>query len=524
MLKIGSAVVLLAAVSLAQTPVPNNDAQPCAAVAQLKIANTTVEATVVAAGAFPYPKNTPRAQVERYKSTPPFCRVTAHAHPAPDSDILIEVWLPKTGWNGRLQGLGNGGFAGVVSHAALAASIKRGYAAAATDTGHTGGDNAEWAFGHPEKVADFGYRAIHETAAFAKAAVRAFYGSAAQRAYFIGCSTGGRQALMEAQRFPTDYDGILAGAPAHNWTGLLTSALWSMQVLGNDPESFIPRTKWKAVEAAVNNACDATDGVKDGILNDPRQCHFDPATMQCAPGTNNETCLTAKQVVALKKMYTGPVDARGKPLFFGLLPGAESRPNGWETWVSGDELGKSNGFFFGKEYFSNFVYQDRNWDYHTANVEAAMKAADERNGKVLNELNPDLSPFAKRGGKLILYHGWNDPAIPARNTVDYFEKVEKKMGSAADNSVRLYMVPGMQHCGGGPGATSIGGNAAPFEPDRNIYSALEQWVEKGIAPGTIVASRSNPPMTRPLCPYPQSSKYKGEGDPNDATNFSCVKP
>lgn len=523
MLKTACVVVLLATgVALAQTGTTRDD--QCAQLAQLKVSNTTIEAKTVAAGAFEYPKDTSPAQAERFKSTPQFCRVQAHAHPAPDSDIVIEVWLPATGWNGRLQGLGNGGFAGTVPHAAMSAAAKRGYAVVGTDTGHKGGDNAEWALGHPDKVVDFGYRSIHEMSTFAKAAVRAFYGEPAQHSYFIGCSTGGRQALMESQRFPEDYDGILAGAPAHNWTRLLTSALWSMQALGNDPASYIPRTKWKAVETAVNNACDANDGVKDGVLNDPRQCHFDPSVMQCKDGTNDDSCLTPKQIAGLKKMYTGPVDAQGKPLFFGLLPGAESRPNGWETWVSGDELGKSNGFFFGKEYFTNFIYQDPKWDFHTADVTAAMKKADERDGKVLNELDPNLSPFAKRGGKLILYHGWNDPAIPALNTIDYFENVEKKMGASADGFLRLYMVPGMQHCGGGPGATSFGGNQAPFEPEKNVLSALEQWVEKGVPPGTIIASRSNPQMTRPLCPYPQSLKYKGEGDPNDAASFSCVKP
>lgn len=520
MFKTTFAVVMLGTASALAQAAPD----ACDRLAQLKIANTTITTKMVAAGAFEYSRDTPPAQIERYKSAPQFCRVIAHSHPAADSDIVIEVWLPATGWNAKLQGLGNGGFAGTVPYASLAASIKRGYAAVGTDTGHVGGDKAAWALGHPEKVTDFGYRAIHEMTAVAKTVVRAFYGNPAQHSYFLGCSTGGRQGLMEAQRFPEDYDGILSGAPAHNWTHLLTSALWSMQVLGNDPEGFIPRTKWKAVEAAVNSACDANDGVKDGILNDPRQCHFNPASMECRAGTDDSSCLTAKQVVALKKMYTGPVDAHGKPLFFGLLPGAESRPSGWETWVSGAKLGDSNGFFFGKEYFVNFVYQDPNWDYHRANIEESMKAADERNGKVLDETDPNLSPFAKRGGKLILYHGWNDPAIPSLNTIDYFKSVERKMGATTQHFLRLYMVPGMQHCGGGPGATSIGGNQAPFEPARNIYSALEQWVEKGVAPGTIIASRSQPQMTRPLCPYPQSSKYNGEGDPNDAANFSCVKP
>jgi feruloyl esterase len=449
------------------------------------------------------------------------CRVIATSRPTADSDIRIEVWLPMSGWNGRLQGIGTGGFAGVIPYTSLALSVIRGYAAAGTDTGHTNHDNAEWAFGHPEKVVDYGYRGIHEMTEFARATVQAFYGSKAEHAYFVGCSNGGRQALMEAQRFPNDYDGILAGAPANDWTHLLTGALWAMQATG-DPDSYIPAEKWKAVEAAVNLACDARDGVKDGVLNDPRECRFDPATIECKGGDIGNNCLTAKQVETLKKIYDGPRDSHGKRIFFGLLPGAESGGNGWESWVSGKKLGDSFGFFFGKEFFSNMVYHDHAWDYRKTTLDEAKKAADERTAKALNATDPDLSRLAHRGGKLILYHGWNDPAIPATSTVDYFAKLQKKMGAAAETMVRLYMVPGMQHCGAGPGATSFGdGNSAPFDPEHNMYKSLEQWVEKGVAPGTIIASRTKPAMTRPLCPYPQKAVYKGTGNPDDATSFSC---
>lgn len=517
--------LLLSAVSTLGQGAPAADPQACERVAALKLANTTIEARLVASGTFVQPGNTPPPViVERYKSTPQFCRVTAHARPSSDSDIVIEVWLPSTGWNGKLQGLGTGGFAGVIPYATLATVVKRGYVAAVTDTGHTAGEHADWALGHPEKIIDYGYRGVHEMTTIAKAAINAFYGKKEQHSYFLGCSNGGRQALMEAQRFPEDYDGILAGAPANYWTHLMAGALYSMKIMGDDPESYIPSTKWKAVEAAVNEACDASDGVKDGILNDPRQCRFDPATMECKAGASGDSCLTAKQVVTLKKIYDGPRDARGRRIFFGLLPGAESRPSGWETWVSGSELGKSADFSFGKEFFTNFIYQDTAWDYHKADLDASYKAADERAAAALNSTDPNLSKLARRGSKLILYHGWNDPAIPATNTVDYFESVQKKLGAAeTEKFVRLYLVPGMQHCGGGPGATNIGGNVAPFEPNRNLLSALEEWVEKGVAPGTMIASRQNPAMTRPLCPYPLSAKYKGSGDVNSAGSFECVK-
>ncbi len=360
---------------------------------------------------------------------------------------------------------------------------------------------------------------------FAKAVTAAFYGKNAQRSYFIGCSNGGRQALMEAQRYPEDYDGILAGAPANNWTHLLTSALSAMQATGADPESYIPSPKWKAVASAVNDACDARDGVRDGVLNDPRQCRFDPTTIQCKAGVNDNSCLTAKQVIALNKLYAGTRDARGKLIMPGLLPGGETGGNGWEGWVSGDKLGDSNSFFFGGEYFRNFVFDDPNWDYRTANVDAAMTAADRRTAPALNATDPDLSKLAKRGAKLILYHGWNDAAIPAESTVDYFESVQKKMGANTAEFLRLYMVAGMQHCGGGPGAASFGqgANTAPFDSGHNIYKALEGWVEQGIAPGPITASHENPNFTRPLCPYPQKGQWSGHGDTTDASNFACER-
>ena len=514
-------LLLSATCAFAQT----GDSTACSKVSTLALSNVAIEsATLVAPGTFTPAGAKPNARAAKtYSETPEFCRVIAHSRPTADSDIVIEVWLPTSNWNGRFQGIGTGGFAGVIPYLSMAASVTRGYAAGATDTGHKGGDNAKWALGHPEKITDYGYRGIHEMTAFAKTAVQAFYGKSPQRAYFVGCSNGGRQALMEAQRYPQEYDGILAGAPANNWTHLLTTALWVMQSTGADPQSYIPQAKWKAVEAAVNNACDARDGVRDGVLNDPRECRFDPATIQCSAGANSDTCLTAAQVQGLKKIYAGAHDARGRLIMPGLLPGAENGGNGWAGWISGEKLGDSTAFFFGGEYFRNMVFQDPQWDYHAANIDAAMKAANERTASALNAVDPDLSRLARRGGKLILYHGWNDAAIPAGSTVEYFENVQKKMGPHATDFLRLYMVPGMQHCGGGPGAASFGqdANSAPFDPQHNIYKALEQWVEQGIAPGSIVASREKPAMSRPLCPYPKIARYSGTGDATNAANFSC---
>jgi hypothetical protein len=466
-----------------------------------------------------------------YKSLPAFCRVVAQAKPTADSDIWIEVWLPITGWNGKLQAIGNGGFAGLIDDTQLGAAMSQGYAATATDTGHAGSPlDANWALGHPEKVVDFGHRGIHEMTRVAKEAVRAFYGKAVQRSYFAGCSDGGREALMEAQRYPADYDGVLAGAPANYWTALLSTAVSDTQALTRDPASFIPPSKIPAISAAVLAACDELDGVRDGILNDPRQCRFDPATIQCQAGQDTDHCLTAAQAAALKQIYAGPHDAQGHEVFPGFLPGAEDGQGGWGLWILGPTPAKSLMAAFGIGYFSNMVYEKSGWDYQTFTVEAGLKSAEEKTASALNAIDADLKPFKARGGKLLLYHGWDDPAIPAINTVNYYQSVIAKMGQRdADSFVRLYMVPGMQHCDNGPGPDSFGqvGKLTFEDPQHSINAALQRWVEKGAAPSTIITSKyaadndQHPTMTRPLCAYPKAARFTGSGDTHDAASFVC---
>jgi feruloyl esterase len=334
---------------------------------------------------------------------------------------------------------------------------------------------------------------------------------------------------MEAQRFPEDYDGILGGAPANYFTHLLSKALADAQATTRDPASYIPSSKLPAIARAVNAACDAQDGVTDGILNEPRQCHFDPGTMLCKEG-DSEKCLTAAQVATLKKLYEGPNDAKGRKIFPGYLPGVEEGPGGWETWITGQAPGKSLLFAFSGGYFSSFVYGKADWNYKDANVNQAMKAADEKTAPMLNATMANLTAFKARGGKLILYHGWNDPAISALNTVNYYNDVVSKMGARETEAfIRLYMVPGMQHCGGGPGTDYFGQGAAGVrDAQHNMELAVEEWVEKGSTPAAIVATKyeggdpaKGVKMTRPLCPYPQVAKYKGSGDTNDAGNFVC---
>jgi feruloyl esterase len=507
----------------------------CEKLSAVKIADTTItSAQSVAAGAFAGPTEPFNAMDASafYKSLPAFCRVVAEAKPTADSDIKIEVWLPASGWNEKLLGIGNGGFAGLIDTMQLAQGMKGGYVSTATDTGHTGSPvDGTWAMGHAEKVIDFGHRGIHEMTRVAKAVVRAYYTKAPQRSYFAGCSDGGREALMEAQRYPDDYDGILAGAPANNWTPLLTTAAYDTQALTMDPASYIPATKVPAVAAAVNAACDKGDGVRDGILNDPRQCHFDPATIECK-AADSDKCLTAAQVVALKKLYAGTPDSAGHIVFPGYLPGAEGGQGGWGLWITGPVPGKSLMAFFGSGFFSEFVYEKADWDLKTFTVDAGLKAANEKTAQALNATETNLRAFKAHGGKIILYHGWNDPAISALNTVNYFEGVIAKMGQKdVDSFARLYMVPGMQHCEGGPGTDTFGqvGGLKFDDPTHSVQAALEKWVEKEKAPGAIIASKfeGNDPkdaeMTRPLCPYPQAAKYKGTGDTNDAASFVCAK-
>jgi hypothetical protein len=480
----------------------------------------------VPAGAFVPPNLKPDEKVPPiFKSTPAFCRVMATLKPTSDSDIKVEVWMPETGWNGKLRSVGNGGFAGYINYSGLAGVVTLGYASASTDTGHATTD-ASWALGHPEKIVDYGYRAVHEMTVDAKAVVQKFYGKAPARSYFASCSNGGRQALMEAQRFPDDYDGIIAGAPANNWVPMLTAGIKVIQTLHG--EGYIPPTKIPAISNAVLAACDELDDVKDGVLNDPRQCHFDAATLLCK-GKETDACLTAAQVNSLKLLYSGAHDASGKQIFPGALPGAEDGDGGWKDWVTGSEEGKSAISFFVTGYFSNMVYSQKDWDFMNVNLDDARKLALEKTGDAMNAVNPDLRPFLAHG-KLIIYHGWDDPAISALNSVNYYNSVVSAVGATAAQSMRLYMVPGMQHCAGGPGATSFAQFGAPPKGDANhdMFTALVEWVEDGKAPGSIIANRpvgrdsALPSMTRPICPYPQAAKYKGRGDTNSAESFECA--
>jgi len=483
-------------------------AATCDSLATLALPNSTITRTaLVPAGEFTQP-GAPPPQQQLFKRLPAFCRVAATLSPSSDSEIKIEVWLPVETWNGKFMGVGNGGWSGAIVYQALVLAVIHNYAGASTNTGHDGGD-ASFALGHPEKLTDFAYRAVHEMTLKGKAIAEAFYSKAPVRSYWNGCSSGGKQGLKEAQKFPADYDGIVAGAPANYWTHLMAGDLWPGVVTHKDPAATLTPANLETLHRAVLNACDVLDGLKDGLIEDPTRCHFDPGTLVCKEG-QTEGCLTAPQAEAARKIYAGASNPRtGKPIFPGMTPGSEL------VWGA---LAGSQPFGIPISHFRYVVFKDPAWDYLTVDFDKDVALADKLDNGLLNATDPNLKDFFSRGGKLLMYHGWNDQLISPLNSVNYYQSVVDKMGgvSKVNDSLRLFMAPGMNHCAGGDGPSSI-----------DVFSTIENWVEQGKAPDQIVASHMSngrPDRTRPLCPYPQVAKYRGSGSIDEASSFTCAAP
>ncbi|NOT27889.1 MAG: tannase/feruloyl esterase family alpha/beta hydrolase [Acidobacteria bacterium] len=481
-------------------------AASCESLAKVALKDATItSAQIVPAGQFAPPGEQAERGPSPFKMLGDFCRVAATLTPTSDSDIKVEVWLPAANWNGKFQAVGNGGWAGVISYAAMAEAVRAGYASASTDTGHVGG-RGTFALGHPEKLVDFAWRSEHEMAVKAKAVVQAFYGSGPKLSYWNGCSTGGRQGLKMAQMFPDDYDGIIAGAPA-NRTAI---SLWIADAVLKDPASYIPPSKYPAIHKAAVNACDAGDGLKDGLIRDPRSCHFDPKVLECKAGDGAD-CLTGPQVEAARKIYSNAINPRtGKEMFASLVPGTEL---GWGVQAEGPE--PSANIY---DQYRYVVFKDPNWDWKTFDFDKDVVRGDLPENLIMNATDPNMDRFFARGGKLLMYHGWSDPNVPAVNTVKYFEQVVERLGgyAKADDRVRLFMAPGMGHCRGGEGPNVF-----------DTVGALEQWVEHGKAPGQLLATHSTNgkvDRSRPLCPHPQVAAYKGMGSIDDAANFVCRAP
>src|SRR5262245_7781679 len=481
---------------------PVGAATSCENLAALKLPNTTITlAKAVEPGPLAVSET---GNGQPMNITRAFCRVAATLKPSADSDIKIEVWMPAANWNGKLQAVGNGAFSGAVAYPAMATALARGYAASSTDTGHAGG-SASFAMGHPEKVIDFGWRSVHEMTVVSKDIIAAYYDGRPKLSYWNGCSAGGRQAMKEAQRFPADFDGIIAGAPGLDWTGRAAQAVRVAQVLEKDEAARLPQTKAIALHAAVLSSCDAVDGLKDGLIANPQRCSFDPAVLQCK-GADEPSCLTPAQVTTAKMMYSAQVSTRSKRETAGVLPGSEL---GWTDlgWTGSARA-------TGLDQFRYLVFKDASWTIAKYRPGTDLAAADDADENTLNALDTNLKPFIDRGGKLIQYHGWSDPQISPGNSVAYFDRVSQTLKSSnLRDGYRLFMAPGMDHCRGGEGPNV-------FDP----VIALEQWVEQKKAPDQIVASHltnGSVDRTRPLCPYPQIATYKGSGSLDDAASFSC---
>ena len=515
-----------ACLALAASLVPGTTlAATCEDLRQLRLPDTTIVlAEPVTAGAFSPPKwflgESWSGQVRSDMSVvapsdlPAFCRVGGVIHPVPDSEIGFELWLPLAKWNRKFLGVGNGGFAGIIDYPNMAGPLSRGYATACTDTGHqrVGAQTMEFALNHPQKLIDFGYRAVHETTVKAKLIIAAFYGTPPTLSYWSGASTGGRQGLMEAQQFPADFDGIIVGSPVSNFDHLQASHLNKRIALDKNPEGFVPLDKLALLHNAVLKACDALDGVIDGVLEDPRRCDFDPATIECKAG-NETNCLTAAQVEVVRTFYNPTVNPRTKDEIY---PGLER--GGEMGWNQGQGHMVARRPRTPGDYLKFALFSDPAWDYRTFDFDRDVARADRLDGGTVAAVNTDLRAFFRRGGKLLQYHGWSDESVSPRDSINYYTRVRDAYGGPGrlEDSYRLFMVPGMFHWSGGDGPNTL-----------DPVSALEEWVERAKAPDRMVASRwSNGKVdrTRPLCPYPRVARYKGTGTIDDAKNFRCEIP
>lgn len=521
----------------------------CPDLAALQLPDAVVTAaSLVTSGAFTPLGGTPLTGL------PVFCRVEGVSRPTADSEIGFEVWIPQDErWNGKFLQVGMIAYAGTFEYRAMAPFVQRGYAVAATDGGHKGVPyaNASWALGHPEKIIDWGYRAHKQTTDHAKAIIRGYTARDPSRSYFYGASTGGRDALMVAQRNPQDFDGIIVDGPALFWTHLAAAWLWTEQALFTDPASWIPPTKLPAIQSAVLAACDGLDGLADGIVSDPRDCRFDPGVLQCV-GADVPGCLTAPQVTALGKIIDGPKNPRtGARISSGYGVAAAAADSSWAVSITGPEpsMPLSEHAFLGNSFFANMVNDvgDAAYDFRAFDLDRDVPLADNRmiHGEtlaaVVNATDPNLAGLKARGGRIIMYTGWEDPIIPPRNVIDYYESVIAAQGPAAGRKAvsrtrdffRFFLVPGMSHFSGGTGPDSFGSpyGQPGLQVDRqhDVLSALEAWVELGIAPESIVAAKyvnGNPALgvarTRPICAYPQIARWTGTGNPDEAVNFVCV--
>jgi hypothetical protein len=492
----------------------------------------------IAPGSFtaPDPASAPAAI---FRELPAFCRVVGVIRPTSDSQIGFELWLPDQ-WNGRYLQAGNGGFAGSINYIGLVPGIANGFAVASTDDGHVdGGTSAKWALGHPEKLIDFGYRAVHLTSVISKQVVQAYYRHGVSHTYFSGCSDGGREGLMEAQRFSADFDGYLVGAAGSDFTGVMTYLL-SLGQISSSLQEPLSLTQIESVQTAALASCDAQDGITDGVVDNPLNCRFNPAALQCKSAPDGQ-CLSKNQVEVVSRVYAG---ARGGRTQAALAPGFQmalgNEVDQWPMLIGPVPKGMGHseplGEIFGSNFWPLIVYGDSKLDFRTLDIARAAGDARERTGALLNAVDPNLAPVRAAGKKIIQYHGWADGVVPAPYSTSYYGAVESYLGGNSRDFYRLFMAPGVQHCGGGPGPNAFGMSSDPrpipaFDPDRHLLAALVRWVEKGVAPERIVATKYQDDdaakavvRTRPLCVWPQVARWTGKGSSDEAQNFVCGGP
>jgi feruloyl esterase len=492
-----------------------------------KLPNTTIGiAESIPAGTYQ-----PPGSAAAFTDLPAFCRVTATLSPVPDSSIGIEVWLPTTTWNGRYQQVGNHGWGGTIYWSEMAPQLRRGFATGATDDGHvrlsSNPFDVSWAFGHPSKIDDFAWRAVHELAEKAKLLITAYYGKHQSYTYFNGCSDGGREGLREAHDFPDDFDGVLFGGAASYWTHAATEQLFMSINLKN---SGIQGTSGAVIltlaQNAATKACDAADGVVDGLIRDPQRCHWDPHTLICKAGQDQATCITPAQANAIEANVRPVRDpVTGKWVFSGMSRGSEFDQIRFGYNLSLAPFGVSN---------YQLALNDPTWDGSTFDLHADLPTLDRMLG-VMNLTDTDLHPFRETGGKMIQWHGWDDAAFTPGWTIKYYEEVVKGVGRGnlqrVQDFYRLFMLPGVGHCGTGIGPDDIGAEnqtAVSSDPEHDAVSALLDWVEHGVAPQKLIATKfnNNDPtqgiqIQRPICPYPSQAIYNGAGDTSVASSFHC---
>ncbi|MBV8593413.1 MAG: tannase/feruloyl esterase family alpha/beta hydrolase [Caulobacteraceae bacterium] len=509
--RLASGLGLVAAIGFAAPALASTSA--CEGLKGRTIGGATITLAESVAGGSVTPDRvspTPFGREKTITGVAPICRVVASAHPSADSDVVMEVWMPLSDWNGRFVMWGNGGGAGFISYGVpetpmMIDSVRRGFATASTNTGHWMQDTPRLPTDRPERMIDFGYRAVHVTAVASKAIVQAYYDRVARYSYFVGCSTGGRQAMMSAQRFPDDFNGIISGAGVYNFSVIGPLAAWRGQLLA---DAKITAAKAPALKRAVNATCGAT---ADGFVRRPDTCHFDPGVLRCK-GAETDDCLTDEQVDVMRRLYDGPIDTSGLQLGFGAAPGAI-------------------------RFTPPTVVYPNPRDYKGSMAVAANETyVGEPASSYMDAVHVDITPYLDRGGKLLMYHGWLDSGVPIANSLAITGRIRDAVGAKRyDDGVRLFLVPGMDHCFGGPGGNNFAQWGAPqghpSDARHDIFMALQQWVEQNRPPETLVATKyegdkPGAPIVRTtlLCPYPGVARYKGQGAEESDASYVCGRP